>query len=60
MSVAGYFAVNRDGSQADERVLHLLKEDALRALARRERAEREEVYEGVEEYDPVLRAHCRL
>jgi hypothetical protein len=36
-----------------------LKEDALRALGAEER-QAGEFYESVEDYDPVLRAHCRL
>ena len=60
MSAAGDLSVDRNGAQPYERALQLLKENAVRALAKREPAERGETYESVEEYDPVLRAHCRL
>jgi len=38
----------------------LLREDALRALTPLERAALGATYGCVEDYDPVLRAHCRL
>jgi hypothetical protein len=44
----------------DNRVIRLLREDALRAMTPLERAERGETYGREEDYDPVLRAHCRL
>ena len=41
-------------------VARLLRDDALKALSPLERAERGVTYGCVEDYDPVLRAHCRL
>jgi hypothetical protein len=38
----------------------LLREEALRVLAQLERAALGQTYACVKDYDPVLRAHCRL
>jgi len=60
MSMVGYLPARDAQRIQDNRVIRLLREDALRAVTPLERAERGETYGREEDYDPVLRAHCRL
>jgi hypothetical protein len=60
MSVTGHLPAEDAQVVRENRVVRLLREDALRAVTPLERAERGETYAREEDYDPVLRAHCRL
>ncbi len=65
MSSVGYFSVNHDGTQESpvRRLMRLQEERVALAQALQAReagVKRPERYEGVEEYDSVLRWHCRV
>ena len=55
----GIYRRTLEGGREDY-VVRLLREDALRAVTPLERSERGETCACEEDYDPVLRAHCRL
>ena len=65
MSIVSYLTVRSGERASAEALLERLRADSVRAEdlacdragARKKAGER---YEGVEDYDPVLRAHCRL
>jgi hypothetical protein len=59
MDVAAYLAGGETGDGMDE-VMDRLKADAIRAVTPAVAAAPAERYESVGDYDPVLRAHCRL
>jgi hypothetical protein len=55
------FAVGKNGRQSDKRLVNRVRDEALRNVKPREYGEKApEVYGDPEDYDPVLRAHCRL
>jgi hypothetical protein len=61
MSVAGYLASGKNAGLPSERLRARLKEDAVRAMEPvRPDVKPKPAYLSVEDYDPVLRAHCRL
>ena len=60
MSITGFLPAEDARVVREDVVMRLLREDALRAVTPLERAERGATYGCVEDYDPVLRAHCRL
>jgi hypothetical protein len=60
MSVAGYLASGKNAGLRSEKLRMRLKEDAMRATWREKAEGKQEEYVSVEDYDPVLRAHCRL
>jgi hypothetical protein len=61
MSVAGYLASGKNVALRSERLRMRLKEDALRAMGPvRPDVKPKPVYLSVEDYDPVLRAHCGM
>jgi hypothetical protein len=61
MSVAGYLASGKNAGLRSENLRARLKWDAMRAkrLADAD-GEPAEAYVRVEDYDPVLQAHCRV
>jgi hypothetical protein len=60
MSFVGYLPADEARVVRIGSGIGLLREDALRALTPVERAALGPAYGCVEDYDPVLRAHCRL
>lgn len=61
MSIAGYFAVGKRGRRWDVQLVERVKEEAFRDVKPLEEGETApEVYRSLKDYDPVLRAHCRL
>jgi hypothetical protein len=60
MSIVGHLPAEDARVVREDVVMRLLREDGLRAVTPLERAARWERYGSVEDYDPVLRAHCRL
>ena len=60
MSFIGYLPADEARVVRVGSGIGLVGEDAMRALTPLERAALGATYARVEDYDPVLRAHCRL
>jgi hypothetical protein len=60
VSLPSYFSVSHNGDGLDSRLFERLRTDGLRAQRLTEYGLVRERYRSVQDYDPVLRAHCRL
>ncbi len=60
MSLPAYFFTSPTGEHLDEQMLERLRADYCQALPPTEYGRIREQYGSVHDYDPVLRAHCRL